>query len=51
MLLSKPINVVQPAKHRFRYDLFGILSEAETSPHRMELSVQASGVVATDYNR
>ena len=30
---------------------FGTLSEAETSPHRMELSVQASGAVATDYNR
>jgi hypothetical protein len=27
---------------------FGTFSEAERSPHRMELSVQASGAVATD---
>ena len=47
MLLSKPINVVQPAEHKFRDNL----SAAETSLHRMELSVQASGAVATDYNR
>jgi len=28
---------------------FRIHSEAETSPHRMEFSIQASDAVATDY--
>jgi hypothetical protein len=33
------------------FGILAILAEAETSPRHMELSVQASGAVASDYNR
>jgi hypothetical protein len=48
-IMRPPINVMHVTGHKFRSDLSA--SFPGTALHRMEFSVRAGGVVATNYNK